>query len=307
MENHVENFQNGAKQEGPSAAEPVPMPSKTRKMQGNPGTNGPVRRVGSLTLGVCLITAGIFFLCNSFLPNFDAQMVLKIAPAGGLILLGCEVLFFAAKPERWKYDFLSVLICLILMGCCFCLAAIPVVLDEIDPVGREQKERLANQYQQSVYEMFREDAPEIRLLDMGCWADLYSGQKEAVQLTRDNTEMLGLFVQLYGPYESAEAFAKDCRQLTDVVQKQELLPNTIKFVCENTGKLPDELNTGSLQQTADYMLELNGLVQLDWTEAEMARETEVTDRLDEENPAETELEEPADSESAADAESESFD
>lgn len=40
----------------------------------------PVRRVGSVTLGICLITAGIFFFAYHFLPNFDALLVLKIVP-----------------------------------------------------------------------------------------------------------------------------------------------------------------------------------------------------------------------------------
>ena len=38
----------------------------------------PVRRVGSVTLGICLIAAGIFFFAYHFLPNFDALLVLKI-------------------------------------------------------------------------------------------------------------------------------------------------------------------------------------------------------------------------------------
>lgn len=72
----------------------------------------PLRRVGSFTLGVCLIAAGIFFLLAYFVPGVDWKLMLKIAPAAGLILLGGEVLFFAARPGRWKYDFWSVLICL---------------------------------------------------------------------------------------------------------------------------------------------------------------------------------------------------
>lgn len=31
----------------------------------------PLRRVGSFTLGVCLIAAGIFFLLAYFVPGFD--------------------------------------------------------------------------------------------------------------------------------------------------------------------------------------------------------------------------------------------
>ena len=60
----------------------------------------PLRRVGSFTLGVCLIAAGIFFLLAYFVPGFDWKLTLKIAPAAGLILLGGEVLFFAARPGR---------------------------------------------------------------------------------------------------------------------------------------------------------------------------------------------------------------
>ena len=68
--------------------------------------NAPVRRVGTLTLGVCLIACGVLFLCYFFVPHFNWDLALKIAPAAGLILLGCEVLYFAARPQRWKCDFL---------------------------------------------------------------------------------------------------------------------------------------------------------------------------------------------------------
>ena len=88
--------------------------------------NAPVRRVGTLTLGVCLIVCGVLFLCYFFVPHFNWELALKIAPAAGLILLGCEVLYFAARPQRWKYDFLSVFLCIVLMVSAFggaCLMA----------------------------------------------------------------------------------------------------------------------------------------------------------------------------------------
>lgn len=94
--------------------------------------NPPVRRVGSITLGICLIMAGVFFLLYYFVPGFDWMLALKIAPAAGLILLGIEVLFFACKPERWKYDFASVFLCLVLMGCCFCLVSLPILFQETE-------------------------------------------------------------------------------------------------------------------------------------------------------------------------------
>ena len=89
-------------------------------------TNKPLRRVGTLTLGVCLIAAGTLFLLARFLPGLPWLVIWQVLPAAGLILLGCEVLYFAARPQRWKYDFLSVLLCIVLMVSAFggaCLMA----------------------------------------------------------------------------------------------------------------------------------------------------------------------------------------
>ena len=56
--------------------------------------NAPVRRVGTLTLGVCLIACGVLFLCYFFVPHFNWELALKIAPAAGLLL--CIVLMVSA-------------------------------------------------------------------------------------------------------------------------------------------------------------------------------------------------------------------
>ena len=48
--------------------------------------NPPVRRVGTLTLGVCLIACGVLFLCYFFVPHFNWELALKIAPAAGSAL-----------------------------------------------------------------------------------------------------------------------------------------------------------------------------------------------------------------------------
>ena len=67
-----------------AATEPETRP-EAAKLQ-----DAPRRRVGSLTLGACLIAAGIFFLCYYFVPGFDWQLVVRIAPAAALVLLGCS-------------------------------------------------------------------------------------------------------------------------------------------------------------------------------------------------------------------------
>ena len=41
------------------------------------------------------------------------------AAAAGLILLGCEVLYYSARPGACRCDFSSVVLCLLMMGGCF--------------------------------------------------------------------------------------------------------------------------------------------------------------------------------------------
>lgn len=245
--------------------------------------NGPVRRVGSLTLGACLITVGILLLCYYFLPNFDLQLALKIAPAGGLILLGGEVLFFAAKPEHRRYDFLSVLICLFLMACCFALTFFPLLWEEIDPDNQKVAKNLSDNYKQAMYEKICKDTPDIRLKDMGCGLYLYRYHTDGEKLTVDNTKMLEVNFWLQGPYDSAEAFAKDCRRLTDEVQKMDVQPTQVGFYYRGFSDADSELPSDMLVQKANYTLYLDGEIQLDWTAAEMEKATDVEFLLDEEN------------------------
>lgn len=245
--------------------------------------NGPVRRVGSLTLGACLIAVGILLLCYYFLPNFDLQLALKIAPAGGLILLGGEVLFFAAKPEHRRYDFLSVLLCLFLMACCFALTFFPLLWEEIDPDNQKVAKNLSDNYKQAMYEKICKDTPDIRLKDMGCGLSLYRYHTDGEKLTVDNTKMLEVNFWLQGPYDSAEAFAKDCRRLTDEVQKMDVQPTQVGFYYQGFSDADSELLSDMLVQKANYTLYLNGEIQLDWTAAEMEKATDVESLLDEEN------------------------
>ena len=157
-----------------AATEPETRP-EAAKLQ-----DAPRRRVGSLTLGACLIAAGIFFLCYYFVPGFDWQLVVRIAPAAALVLLGCEVLFFAARPGRWKYDFVSVLVCLVLIAvlfrACRCLPA--WCGSEIDPARGQTEAKLSKAYTAQVYEALRKENPDLRLRDVYTDLYLYSNECE---------------------------------------------------------------------------------------------------------------------------------
>ena len=255
-----------------------------------PAKPQPLRRVGSFTLGVCLIAAGIFFLLAYFVPGFDWQLALKIAPAAGLILLGGEVLFFAARPGRWKYDFWSVLICLVLMAGCFGLSLLPVVWDELGPERDQASMKLSQQYTADAYAQIKTAAPEVRVKDIRGNAYLYSSKTETLRDLDAGGGHLSLTVVLFGDYDSVQAFAQDCRRVTDAVQQCSALPDELRIAWAPDNDPEESLGTGTLQQVEQYTLELDGIAQLDWTAEQMAKQTEVQYLLDEENEEQAESE-----------------
>lgn len=159
-----------------------------------PAKPQPLRRVGSVTLGVCLIAAGIFFLVAYFVPSVDWKLTFKIAPAAGLILLGGEVLFFAARPGRWKYDFWSVLICLVLMAGCFGLSLLPVVWDELGPERNQASMKLGQEYTTEAYDKIKQTAPDIRVKNISGNAYLYSSEAKTLRDVNAGNGYLSLTV-----------------------------------------------------------------------------------------------------------------
>lgn len=262
------------------------MDEKNETGSAAPETSGkqpPLRRMGSFTLGVCLIAAGIFLLLTYFVPGFPTQPVLRIAPAAGLVMLGGEVLFFAARPGRWKYDFWSVLICLVLMAGCFGLSLLPVVWEEISPQRRQTELRLGQEYTAEAYDRIKTTAPEVRVKDIRGNAYLYSSKTETLRDLDAGDGHLSLTVVLFGDYDSVQAFAQDCRRVTDAVQQCSALPDELRIAWAPDNDPGQSLAAGTLQQVEQYTLELVGIAQLDWTAEQMAKQTEVQYLLDEEN------------------------
>ena len=248
-----------------------------------PGKQPPLRRVGSFTLGACLIAAGAFFLCYHFVPGFDWQLALKIVPAAGLVMLGGEVLFFAARPGRWKYDFWSVLVCLVLMAGCFGLSLLPVVWDELGPERNQASMKLSQQYTADAYAQIRKSDPDAPVKDISGNVYLYTGAVKTLEDIDGGSGYVTLDVELSGSYGSAEQFAQACRSMTDAVQQCRPQPDTLIFAWSPDNDPGQSLTTGTLQRVEQYTLELVGIAQLDWTADQMAKQTEVQYLLDEEN------------------------
>lgn len=265
----------------PLTAQPGSVPPPEHKP-----AEKPLRRVGSLTLGACLIAAGVFFLLYFFVPGFDVQLTLKIAPAVALVLLGCEVLFFAARPGRWKYDFVSVLVCLVLMAGCFCMAMLPLLWDELSGENQQTMNRLSTQAIDELYTACKQDAQDIAIRNISGWLYLNNAKAETLQQAAAlpaGDAYLTLTVELFGPYESAADFARDCYTLTALAKQCTVPPDSLHFTVGCPQPVESSLNSGSLLSTQDYALTLSGAVQLDWTVQQMEQQTETEYLLDAEN------------------------
>lgn len=237
-------------------------------MESNKTEKAPVRRVGSLTLGFGLMAVGVFFLCYYFVPQFNWELALKIAPAAGLCLLGGEVLYFAAKPEKWKYDFLSVFYCLLLMGVCLCVGALPMMLDRFGPENemRVARSPLNTKRGCTMPLIKKPRRSNCGTFPPGCKTT--TGDAETVDAAaaelNSGLGTLQLNIELFGPYEKKAAFAMDCRKLTDIIQKQAARPASVTFFYDGTaGNAEEDLNSGSVKPGCSYTLTLNGEVQLD--------------------------------------------
>ena len=85
------------------------------------------RRVGTLTMGVVLVAAGVCMLISMFVPALDMTPVLQASPVI-LISHGIETLAAARGGGKVKYDWVGMLLCFLLVCAALCLYAVAYVM-----------------------------------------------------------------------------------------------------------------------------------------------------------------------------------
>ena len=203
----------------PQAAPPESPKTATKRPAARPPQEEkPVRRVGSITLGLCLIAVGVCFLLYYFAPGFNWLLVAKVGAPLALVALGVEVIWCASHPARWKYDFLAVFGCLVLMGGAFCLTLLPLFWQQVSPERRIQTESLKDEYEQALYGSLQDT--KIQLFSVHTYMDTgYGVQPQTLAELNQPGVFLSLGIDLYGPYDRTADFAKDCALLRDAVKQ----------------------------------------------------------------------------------------
>lgn len=249
---------------GPQAAPPAsPKTASKRPAARPPQEEKPVRRVGSITLGLCLIAVGVCFLLYYFAPGFNWLLVAKVGAPLALVALGVEVIWCASHPARWKYDFLAVFGCLVLMGGAFCLTLLPLFWQQVSPERRIQTESLKDEYEQALYGSLQDT--KIQLFSVHTYMDTgYGVQPQTLAELNQPGVFLSLGIDLYGPYDRTADFAKDCALLRDAV----------KQVAAQWGPMPEkiEFEWVNAEETVKMSISLRDAVQMNWTAEQMAEQ-----------------------------------
>lgn len=202
----------------PPAAPDAPKPEHKRFV---PPPIPPVRRVGTLTMGIALIAAGLTALAYTFIPGFNLILVLKLSPII-FILLGIEVLiaFFFHKGERIKYDFLSGFVCFCLIICCGVLSVIPVLWNYYGPEAIQAHVNLERNARQQLYQAFYGTSVPVS----DCYVQLdspyyISAAEELDQQQLAENSTLFLDMELANVYQDPLSFATDAKIFLDLISQ----------------------------------------------------------------------------------------
>lgn len=202
-----QNLPETAVAEPPAAAQPAaPQPRR-------------VRRVGTTTMGLTLIVAGIAITAGLLNPALDFSLLCKLSPLI-LVALGVEVLFasFTAKQARLKYDFLSMLVCAVLVCAALCGAAVAPLMQYCGPARQQAESELQDRwYDELLTELG--GLAQVADLSSGLYADEWT---DASQLRKEGFEAVGpahVYVRLKGPYTDRDAFLEDCRAIVEGVRR----------------------------------------------------------------------------------------
>lgn len=87
------------------------------------------RRVGTFTLGIILLSAGILLVLHLFVPAINYVLIFRLWPCV-FIILGTEILvsLFLKKTEAFKYDFAAIVIIAIAVMFTMCMAGVEVLI-----------------------------------------------------------------------------------------------------------------------------------------------------------------------------------
>ncbi|MEG1446824.1 MAG: hypothetical protein RSC58_06115 [Ruthenibacterium sp.] len=222
-----------------------------------------VRRVGTVTMGVCLILTGLAIVAVFIMPTFDITLLLKLSPLV-LVALGVEVLIGSMRGEKLKYDILSMFMCFLLICGALAAACVPLAMQYFGPEREGAESRIGQEWYDNIYANLAGNADVSRVNtevylngvrnpeDMKTLADVIS------------EDFLRIDVVLSGAYADKDAFLKACAPIVKAVRAGGAEPDDVSI---HTPHDKEEISY-SLNLEGRYQLEKDVMTQADRVQEE---------------------------------------
>lgn len=255
----------------PEAPQPPARPTPAPPAPAKPER---VRRVGTFTMGLALIFTGACIALYYLWPAFPVFTALKFTPVL-LICLGVEVLVYAGRGARLKYDLLSMFVCFCMLVAGGCAALLPAAWQYWGPEREMARRQMANGLEQQASGLV--DGKVVA--DVDAWVDL---QRVDLAAGLQPSDPLYITVSLRGPYDGPEAFAADCKQVLGQLSGLPARLKRVEFSWEGGAERRYYLaSNGQLDQSATAEQLAAMVTSLVQYEGDWYRPEELRDHLDE--------------------------
>lgn len=90
------------------------------------------RRMGTFTMGICLLVFGVLFLAHTFVKTINYGLIFHLWPFI-FILLGGEILYYSVKGKdsQMKYDFAAIILLMLLAVFAMGMAGMDLLFEHI--------------------------------------------------------------------------------------------------------------------------------------------------------------------------------
>ncbi len=237
-----------------------------------------VHRVGTLTMGFSLIATGIIALISTFYPGFDLTAAFKLSPVI-FIFLGIEILiaYFFHKEERIRYDFLSGIVCFLLICGGLVLAALPTVWSYVGPEAQFAREQAEYEVENNIYQALQ-SIPSVESVsvdtDLSYRVPFTAGSDLEKLAARAR---IHVYANLSGPFADEKSFAEAGKTLLNQLNSLPYQFRSVTIEYSDESKRFD-LNLSTpfqYQISVDKLTNLVDIAQFKSDEVDTDSETEI--------------------------------
>ncbi|MDL2324827.1 hypothetical protein LJC61_06740 [Ruminococcaceae bacterium OttesenSCG-928-A16] len=246
---------------------PYPVPGQNGFMP-PPAPPVKTRRVGTITMALCLIVTGVLLLLRIFVPGINILYIMQFAPIV-LVLLGLEIvvanIFY--KNEKLRYDILSVFVSLLLIGASMVATVVPELVN-YSRTSVNTTNAIEHQLEEEAYALLKDTGMVDSFNSHISFESWGNYNANATLTTLPAGSRVSISIGLSGPYATKAEFVAACRMLQGKLQSISAYINNYYFF-----DYDQSANYTIFMGNERHHLYLDGKFQQNWTAEQMEQYT----------------------------------